>query len=64
MSYYSTTGNDDSYTQMALPTSSYTTTAINLQKQLSELYLYEGHSTGNGGQNGYVDILYFGPRQD
>lgn len=49
---------------MALPTSSYTTTAINLQKQLSKLYLYEGHSIGSGGQNGYVDILYFGPRQD
>lgn len=63
MSYYSITG-DDNYTQMHLPTSTHTTTAINLQQQLSELYLYEGHSNNAGGQGGYVDILYFGPRQD
>lgn len=49
---------------MALPNSTDTTTAINLQKQLSELYFYEGHSNNSGGQGGYVDILYFGPRQD
>lgn len=49
---------------MALPTSTYTTTAIDLQKQLSELYFYEGHSNNEGGQDGYVDMLYFGPRQD
>lgn len=49
---------------MALPTSTHTTTAINLQQQLSELYLYEGHSNNAGGQGGYVDMLYFGPRQD
>nr|DAF80035.1 MAG TPA: hypothetical protein [Caudoviricetes sp.] len=64
LSYYSTTGNDDSYVQIALPASTYTTTAINSQKQLSELYFYEGHSNSAGGNDGYVDMLYFGPRQD
>ena len=64
LSYYSTTGDDSSYVQIALPNHEKTTDAINLQKQLSELYFYEGHSHSAAGKNGYVDMLYFGPRQD
>lgn len=64
LSYYSTTGDDSNYVQIALPNHEKTTDAINLQKQLSELYFYEGHSHNAAGKNGYIDILYFGPRQD